>query len=264
VESTGCGLLSVASFIKVAESQVYSHSGEMARKHEAEQLLKEGMCPAAIAGRMGISTKSVIQYLRTRVGEGALRLSDLYFSWSPEQRRILQEAVEDPTSKGQLEVERLTLDDLECFQSLRDSSVFYGDMYEHVSSIEISLHRLMRKVLQRSFGAEEMGWWRGGIPENIRVKCVSRREEDDEPAVEAFAYTTFIDLSRIILCNWNLFRPELPKRYQSDRKRLEGDLTRLNRIRNAVMHPVKGRKWSEDDFEFVRHVADAVGQTYAR
>ena len=58
----------------------------MARKNEAEQLLRQGLCPSEIAGRMGISVKSVVQYLRTQVGEGSLRLSDLYFSWPPEKR----------------------------------------------------------------------------------------------------------------------------------------------------------------------------------
>jgi hypothetical protein len=159
-----------------------------------------------------------------------------------------------------LERHGLTGDELELFQSLRDSSVFYGDMYEYVSSVEISLHKLVRDVLERSFGADEMGWWRGGIPENIRVRCASRREEDDEPASEPYAYTTFIDLAKIMSRNWNLFRQELPTLYQSDRKRLEGDLTRLNGIRNAVMHPVKQRKWSEDDFEFVRRIATIVGE----
>lgn len=61
----------------------------MARKHEAEKLLREGSYPSEIARHMGISVKSVIQYLRTRVGEGSLRLSDVYFSWTPEKREVL-------------------------------------------------------------------------------------------------------------------------------------------------------------------------------
>jgi hypothetical protein len=30
-----------------------------------------------------------------------------------------------------------------------------------------------------------------------------------------------------------------------------GDLKKLNSIRNAVMHPVKGKSWDQDDFAFV-------------
>ena len=71
----------------------------MARKHEAEVLLRAGHHPSAIATAMGISVKSVIQYLSTRVGEGGLLQSELYFSWSPELRAVLQEEGEAPTTQ---------------------------------------------------------------------------------------------------------------------------------------------------------------------
>lgn len=226
----------------------------MARTREAEQLLRQGLHPSAIAQRMGISTKSVIQYLRTRVGEGSLRLSDLYFSWPPEKRGVLQQAADSKgfPDYGLLSPHGLDRDDLILFQSLRRSNVFYGDMYEFVSGVEKSIHQLVRARLEHEFGTDESGWWRKGVPKNIRVRCAERYEEDDEPAPEPYAYTSFIDLGKIIADNWNLFTSHLPERYRVNRKRLEADLTRLNRIRNSVMHPIKGKKWSEDDFEFVR------------
>lgn len=54
----------------------------MARKPEAENLLRQGLLPSQMAQRMGISTSSVVEYLRSGVGEGALRFSQIYFSWS--------------------------------------------------------------------------------------------------------------------------------------------------------------------------------------
>jgi len=232
----------------------------MARKDEAEQFLREGLCPSEIAGRMGISVKSVIQYLRTRVGEGSLRLSDLYFSWSPEKREILQNAARGRYPDDRLlTANALCRDELELFQSLRSSGVFRGDLYEYLSETEIRIHRLVQARRKREFGPDEDGWWRKGIPKNIRKECVSRREEDDEPSDVPFAYTTLIDLSTVISKNWSLFQSEVPKNYRVDRKRLEGDLVRLNQIRNAVMHPVKERKWSEDEFVFVRRMCALFG-----
>jgi len=225
----------------------------MARKYEAEQLLRQGFCPSEIAGQMGISVKSVIQYLCTQVGEGSLRLSDLYFSWTPEKRAILKRAgqesyVDDRT----LSSNGLCREDLKLFESLRSRGVFKGDMYEYISEAEIALHQLVRATLQRVLGVEETGWWRDGIPSNIRVKCATRREEDDQPCEAAYAYTTLIELSVVISKNWAMFQPILPKEYAGDKRPLERDLIRLNGIRNAVMHPVKERTWTESDFEFVR------------
>ena len=179
----------------------------MARKHEAEELLRQGLSPSEIAGQMGISVASVIQYLCTRVGEGALRLSDLYFSWTPEKREALQraagrrrsmtmaEALKMVKLEGPVPVDRilssngLCREELELFESLRTRRVFSGDMYEYISEAEVAIHGLVRAILERELGVEESRWWRDGIPSNIRIKCASRREEDDEPCEVAYAYT---------------------------------------------------------------------------
>ena len=171
----------------------------MARKEEAEQLLRQGLCPCEIAGRMGISVKSVIQYLRTQVGEGALRLSDLYFSWPPAKREILLKAGRGRYADIRLlSANGLSRDELELFQSLSSPRVFTGDLYEYVSAAEVAIHRLVRARLEREFGSDEDGWWRNGIPSHIRVKCVSRREEDEYPCETPYAYTTLIDLVAVI------------------------------------------------------------------
>jgi hypothetical protein len=228
----------------------------MARKFEAEKLLKQGAHPLQVAKQMGISVNSAIQYLCTRVGEGSLRLSDIYFSWPPEKREILQHARRD----GHIELRLLSSnglsrEELELFESLRKPNVFSGDMYDYVSAAEVTIHKLVRMVLEQSFGAEESGWWREGIPVSIREKCASRRELDDEPSGSSYAYTTLIDLSTIISKNWALFQGVVPKEYSGNRRQLEKDFNRLNGIRNGVMHPVKERKWTEEDFEFVRLVS---------
>src|SRR5438552_2813471 len=180
----------------------------MARKDEVEEWLREGLYPSAIARRMDISTKSVIQYLRTKVGEGSLRLSDVYFSWPTEKREILQQAGKKKFPDVRLlSANELSREDFDLFQSLRDSR-FVGDLYEYISLTERAIHRLVRSRLEREYGPIDDGWWRKGIPTTIRVKCVSQREEDQDPA-EEFAYTTLIDLLTVISKNWRLFQSEI-------------------------------------------------------
>lgn len=103
-------------------------------------------------------------------------------------------------------------------------------MYEYISDTEIALHELVRLTLGAEFGTHEAGWWRGGISREIREKCAARREQDDEPSDSPFSYTDLIDLSKIIMRNWKLFQSLLPNEYRADRKALESDLNRLNRL----------------------------------
>jgi hypothetical protein len=231
----------------------------MARRHEAEGHLRDGHYAHEIAEIMGVSGGTVVQYLRTRVGEGALRLSDLYFSWPADKRQILQEAisVDRKSSEFQslLEEHCLCWDGVELFEALRSTRMFRGDMYEYICEVELHLHDLVRSTLVEEYGSGEQGWWRQGVPRGIRVKCVQRREEDDEPCIDPFDYTSFIDLSKVMKKQWSTFLSLLPEVYASNRSRLEADLTALNRVRNSVMHPVKDKRWSESDFDFVRLVA---------
>lgn len=240
----------------------------MGRKHEAERLLRSGLSPVEIAKQMRISFASVTQYLRTRVGEGALRLSDIYFSFPAERRKQLQQAADTISRTGTSDSPELLgggkdRDELELFISLRQRRVFAGDLYELVSETELTLHQLVRDTLIQEFGSDESGWWRKGIPNELRIKCATRREEDHDPSVSAYCYTDLIDLGKIMFKNWNLFVNVLPTSYRANRKKLESDFALLNRIRNSVMHPVKERKWSEADFEFVRGIRETFRTTAA-
>ena len=229
----------------------------MARKHEAEALLRSGQDPSQIAQSMAVSFKTVVQYLRLRVGEGAIHLSDIYFSFSEKRRQVLQDLLEEREAKGYTVARALTLngctrEELDLFESLRVTHIFAGDMYENVSNIEMILHTVVRAELEVTFGPGDDGGWRKGISTEIRTRCAARREEDAAPAETPYAYTDLIDLSKIMSKNWAQFSKVVPPPYQINKKELEAALRRLNQIRNAVMHPVKKRKWSEQDFEFVR------------
>lgn len=213
----------------------------MARKDEAAAWLEKGYSPAAIADEMGISYKSVMQYLFTKVEEGKIRRSDIVLTIDPR----LREAAEGLLEKGKKVCHDAVKNvigpdvssaDLECYMLLRDARISLGDMYEHISTIEIELHNLIRYVLIQQFGEEN--WWQDGVPLGIRKQCASLREEDDDP-VPSYHYTTFIQLGKILEENWPLFQDHLPKEFHANRKQFLKLLSRMNMIRNLVMHPVK-------------------------
>src|SRR5215213_1521424 len=232
----------------------------MARKDQAAALLKAGNSPSQIASLMGITIGSVAGYLYTKVGEGAIRRSDILFSIDADTREIAEELIQK-TGKDDCNLifraarrEGYSLDygELEIYLKLRDSRISLGDMYEFLCELEIILHEMIKNVLTDTYGAGENGWWRKGIPSQIRTECVRMREEEKEPAAEPFCYTTFIHLSKIIDTQWSVFSQVLPQKIAKDKKKLLSDLAQLNVIRNYVMHPVKGMPITEDDFAFVR------------
>jgi len=132
-------------------------------------------------------------------------------------------------------------------------------MYEDVRRIEVSLHAQIRKALVTAYGDGELCWWRQGVPEPVRVRCQERREKDPDDPCGPYCYTDLLDLSKIIESQWQLFKSQMPARYSGDRKSLLEHLTRLNLIRNKVMHPVRGVIPHEDDFDFVRQFERDVG-----
>lgn len=226
----------------------------MARARDAEQFLRQGLYPSQIAEEMGITTATVIGYLRARVGTGSLRFSEIYFSFPEEKREQLQQMVETSTNydTSKLRDRALTREELKLFKELRESSTFDGDMYEHVSRAELAIHMLVRATVESRYGQD--AWWREGVPLKIRKSCACRLEEDEEPCTSPYSYTHITDLSDIIKSNWNIFQRVVPEKYRPNKKLLESDFRRLNKIRNAVMHPVKQRRWYEVDFVFAREL----------
>lgn len=217
--------------------------------------LLDGKCPSVIALSLGITTTSVIDTLWICVGHGSLRTTDIYFAFTPEQRTVLATVTSETAPAESLETLQrvgLTPEELELFIKIRTQQVIGTGLYDLISDTELAIHEFARRVLVTAFGRLESEWWRKGVPLPIRQKCQSRREEDDTPSDSVFAYTDLIDLSEIIVRNWNVFKDGLHVDYQTNRKRLQHDFVRLNEIRKAVMHPVKRRAWTEDDYDFVR------------
>src|SRR5262249_50918621 len=72
-------------------------------------------------------------------------------------------------------------------------------------------------------------------------------------AEDPFSYTTLIQLAKIFDKKWGLLSKRLPPKLESNKSEFTSRLERINRIRNAVMHPCKGIGISDDDFLMVRN-----------
>ena len=198
----------------------------MGRPNEVAKLILAGKTPAEIAVDFGLNIATIEGYIYRAIGEGLLRRSDIYFSVPPERRdKTMSRWYSEPGN-------------------------VLGDMYEDLRCVEITLHKKIQTTLVDRYGDGELCWWRKGVPESVRVKCQERREKDQDDPCKAFCYSDLLDLDTIFQKQWPLLK-ELIRAYTADRKQLSKDLMRLNRIRNKIMHPVRGQVPDEEDFDFV-------------
>jgi len=231
----------------------------MARRHEAAEWLRKGYSPSEIAHEMNVTTSTVMNYLYNQVGEGNLRRSDIVFAIDEEKRDAIEALIPKYESSYWYKIHRrlqrtgisIGREDLILYLKLRDARVAFGDMYEFIRDIEVNLHDLVKSTLISEYSKD---WWRKGVPNQIRADCASSLELDPEPASEAYSYTTFIQLGKILEAQWDIFKKTLPKRLASDRRATIRRLEKLNHIRNSVMHPIKNLQLTDKDFAFVREL----------
>ena len=227
---------------------------------EVEDLIKKGHNLTQISDMRNVSEDITFRTLTELVGSGRLRRSDIYYSVPAETRHNIEEAIQKFGDRDAryiflyLRRKRINVKAIEVriVMKYKNARMALGDIYQDVYSIEVGLHNFVKAVLEKEYGPEEEGWWRKGIPRDIREDCVIRRENDEKPLKDPWCYTYLIDLKAIFDKNWSDFVNKLPKRISSDKKKFLSNLVRLNNIRNSVMHPVRGEIPSENDFEFVR------------
>ncbi len=228
------------------------------RRQHAAQLLLQGRSPAQIAQEMHLPLGVVLGFLYNEVGQGRLRRSDILFSIDPMIRQSVEQAIvkSGSTAVGRIRrtLERAGVqvprDDLNVYLRLRDARVDLGDMYEFIREVELRLHKLVQQALVGEYGEGE--WWRKGVPLHVREDCALTNERDSEPVATLYCYTTIMHLRQIFDREWNVLSRVLPGKMRADKPEFLATLTRLNRIRNVVMHPVKGILLGEEDFDFVR------------
>ena len=233
----------------------------MGVREDTVTMLQSGKTPGEITRLREVTLATTLNYLDQKVGQGAIRRSDILFSIPRERRNPILRVLQDGGSRSMQAVQgRLNRrgfsfpeEDIDVVLKYGDAGHASGDMYDDLRTIEKWLHSVIRQALESEYGAGESGWWRKGIHKNIRGKCATRREEDDgEPAPHSYAYTDLIDLREVLDKQWRTISEHLPKGAAKDKKSLLAALIRLNEIRRIVMHPVRGGVPSEDDFEFLR------------
>lgn len=236
----------------------------LGRKQQVLELARTGLPPTAIADRVGAPFATVMSHLYGLVGEGALRRSDIVFSFDQDTRDAIELAIEahgtadsrvlrKALAKQDVPIRR---EDLAVYLTLRDARVALGDMYEMVRDIELALHDRIRGAFVAEYGEDQ--WWREGVPANVRAECAALYEQDPDPAPDAFSYTSLIHLREILDKRWDVLAPAFPRAMQADRKALTSDLVTLNRIRNAVMHPVRRAVFTDREFSFLRRFLQAL------
>lgn len=230
------------------------------RRQHASRLLLQGRSPSQIAQEMRLPLGVVLNFLYHEVGVGRLRRSDILFSIDPLIRQSVEQAIAKAGNTAPGRVRRalekagvqVPREDLSVYLRLRDARVDLGDMYEFIREIELRLHNHVQETLVSEYGETE--WWRKGVPLHVREDCALTNERDPEPVASLYCYTTVMHLRQIFDREWPVLSRTLPGGMRADKPEFLASLTRLNRIRNVVMHPVKGILLNENDFDFVRRL----------
>ncbi len=125
---------------------------------------------------------------------------------------------------------------------------------------ENNVRETIRNLLEDSYGSV---WWRQGVPQKVRAKCASRREEglDEEKEVDLLLFADFYDDRIIIESNKPIFSDYF------DTKEWCSKLQEMEPIRNAIAHnrpltnaPVRVRDYH---FSFQKIIEKVKGEVKA-
>lgn len=239
----------------------------MSARNAVGWLLKQGYSPGQIANKRKVYEQTTKQTLLLLVGEGRIRRTDIYYTIPKEIRELVVENY-DERKKKFIEYERIYRS---LYQTIRkrikdakkidiqfailyySSRIEMGDLYEDLRNIELFLNNLVKETLLKKYNDEnkEDEWWYKGVPEDIRKECVIRRETDNFNRTNAWNYVDLIHLKKILEKRWQLFEMKFKKDIRKEKNKFFSNFTKLNSIRNSVMHPSRNDKITENDFEFI-------------
>lgn len=94
---------------------------------------------------------------------------------------------------------------------------------------ENNVREFVRIILEVNHGVD---WWREGVPQKVRAKCASRREEglDEEKEADLLLFADFYDYKIILEANKQIFSDYIDVREWCDK------LQEMEPIRNAIAH----------------------------
>jgi DNA-binding Lrp family transcriptional regulator len=217
----------------------------MAKYREAAALLKEGNRIGAIAVQLGITQRSVIQYLKTALGEGLISRVHLLLSFHEAKKGIVEICTAHPDwtlmqickKFEETYHEALSPEELSIFFDLVIPRKLVFELYRALYVLESALHCLIREKLIASCG-EDL-WWQDGVPLEVRKKCASRRQEDYNIYSKEYEYITLIELCETIEKKWSIFQNCFDQKTFGNKQELMESFRRINQIRNQVMHPAR-------------------------
>jgi len=222
---------------------------------EVSELILQGIPPDIIAGKLGRDQQSIHYTVFKAVGRGLITFTDVYFSL---QQPDSPESTVERLLATLLGNEHATLDG-EWAQRYERFAI--AEHALQIREIEQALHREFQISLKAHFGDEEREWWRLGIPNSVRKKCVAMREEDHNGANhEPYEYTMLIDLQTIAKKQWMILNESVGFLDKFKQQDFFDDVERLNRIRNLVMHPVRIHIPNNEDIRFVEEFHRKINQ----
>lgn len=222
--------------------------------------IREQISPADISEELKMAPTEVIRSLFIAVGEGLITETDVFFVLAKKYKEEISQLQNHANHKRlRYALQQLfpdaNIEELQLLASLIRRRVYFAEMYLLLTESERSLHDKIKQVLMWKHGSDETGWWKKGVPDVVRDNCARNRELDGEATNHAYDFTTFIHLKKILEKNWNTFQTHFPKYSKAT---MQCDLSRLNTLRNQIMHPVRTDMISEADMKFVREMRDFI------
>lgn len=129
-----------------------------------------------------------------------------------------------------------------CMSPQQHSDAFNQAVYGRISGIERNVHEAICKRLMKVHGPK---WWRMGVPTTVRQSCVSLAEMHPDDDVHPSCYMTLINLSETIVSSWNDFG------LSGSKSSFESCFRDFNKLRNVIMHPLKGKEIRDSDLACV-------------
>jgi len=118
---------------------------------------------------------------------------------------------------------------------IRAEASYMARHYEVFYCLEASIRRMISDGLTTATGQED--WWETDcVPSHIKQEVASRIKAEIDSGVtrrsmEELDYTTFGELSQVIIANWQVFGGPL-----NSKKAVERVMANLNSLRNPIAH----------------------------
>jgi DGQHR domain-containing protein len=126
-----------------------------------------------------------------------------------------------------------------------------------VPEIQLMISDNIISTLKKQFGTDDEEWWYEGVPEKTRVDVAQRQQKDAEHK-DLEQNFDLLHYEEIINKNWSLFKETYA--FKEDGQGKEKQLNwfiRLNKIRNKVAHPERG-KITKEEYDFLCSVKDKI------